>query len=342
MQPKEIFQLAMARKDVPRVPYIETSVAFGLSEKLLGRKLKPVMIPQLGWKMRTIEDEKELARKLGRHEIAVRMTAPTFSEQLVGADGHVFPGEGFITDMDKFAELFKLPDPEDDSLYEGLAQYIKGKEEFPVILSTRIAFLSAYMSIGFQNLMQAMYNNHELIDAVMSAYANWTATVIRRAVDMGIDGVQTTDDYAFNTAPFMSPEMFRKWVVAYHQVAIDEIQVPWILHTDGKIDLLMDDLLAMGPQALHPIDPNCYEIRDFKKQYGDRIVIIGNVNINTLGMETPEAVEEETKGLIRDLGPLGGWCISASNSVPDYVRAENFLAMTETIKRYGAYPINVD
>ena len=57
MQPKEIFQLAMAKQEVPRVPFIETSIAFKLSEIVLGRKLKAMPIPELGLMGRNVEDE---------------------------------------------------------------------------------------------------------------------------------------------------------------------------------------------------------------------------------------------------------------------------------------------
>ena len=136
--------------------------------------------------------------------------------------------------------------------------------------------------------------------------------------------------------------MFRTWVLAYHRKAHAEINVPWILHTDGNVDLLLEDLFALNFNALHPIDPNCCDIREFSRRHAHRKVIIGNVNLNNLGMGTPDSVEEETKGLIRDLGPRGGWCISASNSVPDYVKPENLIRMAETIRKYGSYPIQID
>ena len=125
-------------------------------------------------------------------------------------------------------EIFHLPDPDDDDLYEPVITYVERKEEFPVILSTRLGFLSAFMSLGFETLMTSLYENQELVDAVMSAYVDWSAKVIRRAIDIGVDCIKTTDDFAFNTGPFMSPDMFRKWVVPYHERAYKEITVPWI------------------------------------------------------------------------------------------------------------------
>ena len=60
MQPRDLFLLAMDRQELPKVPFVETSIAFGLGEKILGRKLKPVEIPRLNTRIRNVEDEKEL------------------------------------------------------------------------------------------------------------------------------------------------------------------------------------------------------------------------------------------------------------------------------------------
>ena len=34
--------------------------------------------------------------------------------------------------------------------------------------------------------------------------------------------------------------------------------------------------------------------------------------------------------------------LAASNSIPDYVKPENFKAMIEATKKYGKYPINIE
>jgi len=56
---------------------------------------------------------------------------------------------------------------------------------------------------------------------------------------------------------------------------------------------------------------------------------------------TPEDVEKEVKLRIRAIAPGGGYCCGSSNSVPEYVPYENFLAMIGAIQRYGGYPIDV-
>jgi len=339
MLPRERVLTALKRKPVDRVPYVETTIGLGIGEKLLGETLPPITVSPLGIQLRHVEDDKRLSRLLQRDNISFRLIAPTFSNKEKGKAGQLFVGDGLIKTMDDFRKIFSLPDPEDDSLYKPVKPILEKRDEFAVIFSTRLGFLSALISIGFQTFMESLYLNPELIDAVMGAYVDWSATVIRRVCDMGVDAVCTTDDFAFNQGPFISPASFRQWVVPYHRRASQEITVPWIVHTDGQIGLLVEDLLSMGISGIHPIDPNCMDIRAFKLKFGERVCILGNVNLNTLGMGAPEETYSEVRNLIKDLGPGYGYILSSGNSVPDYAKPENMLALAKAIQDFGPYKI---
>jgi uroporphyrinogen decarboxylase len=291
----------------------------------------------LGLNLRHWKDDKRLSRLLHRDNISFRLLPPTFSKKEKGKEGQLFVGDGLIKTMDDFRNMFSLPDPQDDSLYEPIKPILERRDEFAVIFSTRLGFLSALISIGFQTFMESLYLNPELIDAALGAYVDWSAKVLRRICEMGVDAIFTTDDFAFNSGPFMSPASFRQWVVPYHQRAIKEITVPWVLHTDGEIHRILDDLFGMGIQGIHPIDPNCMDIREFKKNHGKKVCILGNVNVNTLASGTPEEVYSEVRDLIRDLGPGYGYILSSGNSVPDYAKPENMLALARALEDFAKY-----
>jgi uroporphyrinogen decarboxylase len=318
---------------------VETTIGLRIGERLLGKTLPLVLIPHLGLSLRHWEDDKKLSRLLHRDNISFRLLPPTFSKKERGKEGQVFVGDGLIKTMDDFQKIFSLPNPAEDSVYEPIKPILERRDEFAVIFSTRLGFLSALISIGFQTFMESLYLNPELIDAVMRAYVDWSAKVIRRVCDMGVDAVFTTDDFAFNGGPFLSPAAFRQWVIPYHRRASEEITVPWIVHTDGEISAIVEDLLSLGISGIHPIDPNCMDIRAFKRKFGERVCILGNVNLNTLGAGTPEETYSEVRNLIRDLAPGYGYILSSGNSVPDYVRPENMLALAKAIEDFGSYPI---
>ena len=102
----------------------------------------------------------------------------------------------------------------------------------------------------------------------------------------------------------------------------------------------MDDFIDCGVNALHPIEPKAMDIVELKKKWAGNLCLIGNIDLAyTLTRGTPEETDAEVKERIRTLGPGGGYVVCSSNSVPDYVKPENYKAMVEAVKKYGKYPL---
>jgi uroporphyrinogen decarboxylase len=95
----------------------------------------------------------------------------------------------------------------------------------------------------------------------------------------------------------------------------------------------------LGIAGLHPLEKGAMDIRAVKRAYGDRICVLGNVDLNILGMGTPGDVDDEVRGLIRDVGPGGGYIVTSGNSLAGYLRPENVLALSEAARKYGQYPL---
>jgi len=92
--------------------------------------------------------------------------------------------------------------------------------------------------------------------------------------------------------------------------------------------------------ALHPLEPQATDIREIKTKYGQRLCLIGNLDLEyTLTRGTPKDVAAQARALICDVGPGGGYCVSSSNSIPSYVLFANFQALVETTLRHGRYPL---
>ena len=84
------------------------------------------------------------------------------------------------------------------------------------------------------------------------------------------------------------------------------------------------------------------EMKAMKDKYGDRVCLWGNIDlIYTLPTGTVEEVETEVKQRIKEAGPGGGYILGTANSITDFCKVENVLAMAEAVKKYGTYPINI-
>jgi uroporphyrinogen decarboxylase len=109
-------------------------------------------------------------------------------------------------------------------------------------------------------------------------------------------------------------------------------------HTDGNIWSICDMIVESGIDCLGPLEPGAnMDLYEVKKKYGDRICVLGNVDVDLLSRGSKEDVINSTKGLIQRVGPGGGYILSSGNSISSSVKPENFIAMVETAKRYGYY-----
>jgi uroporphyrinogen decarboxylase len=153
-----------------------------------------------------------------------------------------------------------------------------------------------------------------------------------------------SDDFAHADAPMISPNAVRKFLFPHMKRMVEathDAGLPFIYHGCGNVLPLLDDLLAMGIDALHPIEPKAINIYDLKKKLYGKVAIIGNVSVDLLTNGTPQMIEADVKEHIRRLAPGGGYVISSSNSIAYYIPVENYRVLLNCVRKYGKYPINI-
>jgi len=84
------------------------------------------------------------------------------------------------------------------------------------------------------------------------------------------------------------------------------------------------------------MDPCAVDINDIKNRYGSKICLLGNIDLrHTLVTGTTKEVEEEVKDRINKIGYNGGYIISSANTITNYCKTENVLAMRDAIEKFG-------
>ncbi len=340
MSPRERVLTALNREEPDRVPYCELGIDRALAQKLLGWKEPTSQAANLEANTYSVDEAKAIAIYLHLDNISYVLRAPVYARKLPGKDGRLFYGEGMIkTEAD--LERLHLPDPHDDALYAEAEVFVQQKGDFAACLITRIGIFPTMLSIGMENFCVALYENRSFVEAVLDRYCDWTAVVVERICQMGFDILISTDDMAFKSAPFFSPQVFHELVLPRYRKIAEKVTIPWVIHSDGNILPFLDDLLSLGIAGLHPIEKGAMDIRAMKREYGERLCLLGNVDLNILGMGTPEDVDREVRELIRDVAPGGGYIVTSGNSLAGYLRPENVRALSRAVQKYGRYPIAV-
>jgi uroporphyrinogen decarboxylase len=199
--------------------------------------------------------------------------------------------------------------------------------------------------MGFEGMCLALYDTPGLVEAVVERIGSFLFEVFQRAAGLpGVSALWLADDLAHAEGFFFSPELYRRllfpWFKRYGEVAASR-DLPLIYHCDGLIWDIIPDLLDCGITALQPIEPKAMDIVEVKRKWGHHLALIGNIDLgHTLTRGAPQDVEAEVRERIRQVAPGGGYCIGSSNSIASYVPLENYRAMIEATRKWGAYPIS--
>jgi uroporphyrinogen decarboxylase len=287
----------------------------------------------------TVDQMKGIASRLQMDNIHYVLRAPVYAHRMPGKDGRLYYGEGLIqTEAD--LRLLELPNPYDDALYTEAETFVSRKGDYSCWFITRIGVMPAMLSMGIEGFSLALYDNRPFLEEVLGRYSDWAVIVAERVCQMGFDVFVSTDDVAFKTAPFFSPSVFQELVLPHFRRVAEKITIPWIIHSDGNILPFLDDLVSLNIAGLHPLEKGAMDIRAVKRRYGDGLCLLGNIDLNILGMGTPEDVDQEVRELIRDVGPGGGYIVTSGNSLAGYLQPENVLALSKAVQKYGQYPLS--
>ncbi|MCZ7546405.1 MAG: uroporphyrinogen decarboxylase family protein [Anaerolineae bacterium] len=111
----------------------------------------------------------------------------------------------------------------------------------------------------------------------------------------------------------------------------------YILHACGNLEAVMDDLIDdVGIDAKHSFEDAIMPVADFKAKYGDRIAVVGGIDIDFLCRATEDAVRARVRETLDACMPGGGYVLGSGNSVTNYIPVRNFVAMVDEGRRWRA------
>jgi len=207
----------------------------------------------------------------------------------------------------------------------------------------RDSFAHAWEMFTPMKFVVWMYKNPHYVKRAIEKLTEFNIQIIKRIAEAGADFIISGGDYCEEKGPMVPIRFFKEVVFPNLKKQVDAAHkkgLKFIKHTDGNIIPILDDL-ANIVDGLHSLDPTAgVDIGEVKAKYGHKLVLIGNVAVDSLAKKSKAEVIEETKNCIRKASPGGGHILSSSNSWAAGAKLENCLAMVKTGRKYGVYPIN--
>ena len=141
-----------------------------------------------------------------------------------------------------------------------------------------------------------------------------------------------------NRRPCYRPAICASYVFPYERRFVEIAHAhdkPFVLHSCGNLEKIMDELIgSVGIDAKQSFEDIIMPVSEVKRRWGDRIAILGGVDMDYLCRHSAEEVRAYTRQVIEACVPGGGYALGTGNTVANYIPIQNYVAMLEAGARY--------
>ncbi|MFX0102420.1 MAG: uroporphyrinogen decarboxylase family protein [Candidatus Hodarchaeota archaeon] len=287
-------------------------------------------------------------------------------------DGNLYVGPGGAIDqkeydpkatMDLWTERHESRDTEllEDAAYENILNNLKEtveKHNFMPVFGLAGFVEGVRESFGIQAWSRFLHTNPEVIAHAAKFQEKTCVMSAKAAAKAGVPFCIVADDIAYKHGVFCSPRHYKKFFSPIYRKMADNIHKAGgkiFFHSDGYTepywDTWINDCKFDGQESLEPqawwlpdgegegkganLKKPGRVIRYLKEKYGDRFVLLGNMDMSTvMPLATPEEVKMVTKDIIESGAPGGGFVFACCTDITEATPLENIVAMREAYRKY--------
>jgi len=194
------------------------------------------------------------------------------------------------------------------------------------------------MAMGFERFFARLMDDPAFVHRLLEVRTDWCIALYQEAVRLGADLLVLGDDASHRDGPMISPLMWRELVLPCHQRIVEELNVPLIWHSDGNVESLLPMAIEAGFIGVHGLEPAAsMDLSRVKREYGQDLVLIGNVDVRVLCGSDLEAVRREIRRCIQEGAPGGGYMLASCNSIFDGMNPAAVAEMFRYQEEVGFY-----
>ncbi|MBN1266965.1 MAG: hypothetical protein JXA25_15835 [Anaerolineales bacterium] len=271
---------------------------------------------------------------------------------------YYYAGKGLLqqtSNIEDIDRLIQWPDLSDPCWMAGVAErahQLHEQNQYFItmrMIASHGPFQTACDLRGTENFLMDMVLNQEFAEALLYRITTLLVNLLRLAMQSSGDYFDMIelpgDDYAGNTSLIISPAMFRQFLKPCLARMVNVIrehnpEIRIMLHSDGAVTDLLSDVVELGIDVIHPLEPlPATNLEAVKKEYGNKISFLGGIDISHAMPGSREDVSAEVRNRISQLAAGGGYILAPSNHLQADVPAGNVLTLFDKAREFGTYPI---
>lgn len=242
------------------------------------------------------------------------------------------PIHPYLSDADLFGYIF--PDFTAPYRFQDLADWCRENKQHYTIIWVGDLWERATFMRGMQNILMDLVIKPKFVDGLLHGIADYILGTMEILFNrFQFDGIAVSDDYGTQNSMLMSPVVWRRFVkpllAEIYDFAKNHGRTVFH-HSDGYIYPIIGDLIDIGCDILHPIQPEAMYVPNLKREFGQHLTFCGGIRTQDLLVRgTPVEIRNEVKKLKQELGAGGGYIISNGIPVQADVSLDNMVAIID-------------
>ncbi len=253
-----------------------------------------------------------------------------------------------VSDMDRGAPInsaiikpdlsgYTFPDPDQDYRFEDINTWCEeNKEHFRLLWIGELWERATFIRSMEELLLDLAINKkfaYELLEGIADYVLKTMKIILER---YNFEAFSLSDDYGSQKALQMSPGDWRKFVKPFLKEIFEmagKNRKIMMIHTCGNVYEVIGDMIDIGLDILHPIQPETMDIYKLKAEFGKDLTFQGGLGTqNLLPWAAPDQVRKEVKMLKDKMGRGGGYIFEPGITVQGDIPLGNLIAMIEEAK----------
>ena len=188
--------------------------------------------------------------------------------------------------------------------------------------------------LGYEGFFYMLTDQPDLVAAVFDRVGQIMYRFYDSVMQFDIVGyIFHADDLGFRTGTLISPEYLNRWLFPWMKKYVSTAHKrgkPFFFHSCGNRDQIMDTLIDdVCIDAVHSFEDVSYPVTRYKKQWGNRVGIIGGVDIDKLTRYDEDSLRKYMRNILDSCAGRDRYVFGSANSIANYIPVENYLIMIE-------------
>jgi len=200
---------------------------------------------------------------------------------------------------------------------------------------------------GLETIFAKIVEEPAFVEEVFRLSNEYFVVAVQRMIADDVDAICVAEDLGSTQGPFMSRRHFCQLLRPFLKELFDEtlrLDTPCFLHSCGNIMAILDDVISLGMNGLHPMQRGAgMSIKEVRARCGNRLCLLGNVDSShALVYGSDNEIVRQTLEVIHDGATCGAAVLASDSDIRDEMPYEKVDLMFQCGLQYGKYPIDIE